>query len=424
MNATLAVIKDASDLDGALMDKYYYTAHNFRGTEGVAPVMPDVTGFLSCTENCQVTPRTACVAVGRTGIYRLQSCIDKETPFICMYPGYCPAGYTLYSGHCYKVVSDKFRNVMQGFSRCLQEGSDLAYPEKMETFQFLNDLVKKFHGPTDSVLDVIIGISNIRSWSKRGIYTPNREFLNNLPGEKSYVLLTVNPGPSASFTARRIPYSINATLAVCKLHGLIDCWSQPRLLENATQTWSGEFKYNTLVTYKCNDGFHLNRKTDKVIQHSRCQSQLGDWGLPQKCVPDGCHADPPVAPAPDIVVTRSADFRDENGSVSYACPANMTTRAYESVQVVTCTKCAARFKFLPARVQDCDVCNAEPLVPNATTDWKATSVWSVGDTVTAKCLENHHLYAGEVTQTISCSVTGWEEAVGCQLIVGEFIRSS
>lgn len=68
----------------------------------------------------------------------------------------------------------------------------------------------------------------------------------------------------------------------------------------------------------------------------------------------GCHADPPVAPAPDIVVTRSADFRDENGSVSYACPANMTTRAYESVQVVTCTKCAARFKFLPARVQDCD----------------------------------------------------------------------
>lgn len=73
------------------------------------------------------------------------------------------------------------------------------------------------------ILSVIAYLACVhrRSWSKRGIYTPNRVFLNNLPGEKSYVLLTVNPGPSASFTARRIPYSINATLAVCKLHGLI-----------------------------------------------------------------------------------------------------------------------------------------------------------------------------------------------------------
>ncbi|XP_037786478.1 uncharacterized protein LOC119582335 [Penaeus monodon] len=148
-NASLAIIRSVADLSTARVDTFYYTAHNFRGDPSHMPSVPSVADGISCYADCQVTSEKECVAVAGDGTYRVQSCTDWNTHFVCMFPAYCPDGYTEYLGHCYKV-NPAGSSVTTSLQDCAKEGSDLAYPENMHTLQFLADLVRDYAGESSS----------------------------------------------------------------------------------------------------------------------------------------------------------------------------------------------------------------------------------------------------------------------------------
>ncbi|XP_037786475.1 uncharacterized protein LOC119582333 [Penaeus monodon] len=111
----------------------------------------------------------------------------------------------------------------------------------------------------------------------------------------------------------------------------------------------------------------------------------------------------------------SVDFRNATGTVTYTCPDLMGTRDGRSDQVVTCSETPTEYAFLPASVEDCDVCLGEPTVGNATTDWTAASLYLIGQAVTATCLQDHLTDGDVASKNVSCTSTGWETVGGCYL---------
>ncbi|XP_047493769.1 complement factor H-like [Penaeus chinensis] len=192
------------------------------------------------------------------------------------------------------------------------------------------------------------------------------------------------------------------------------CIAEP-IVSNATTDWDQTTVWyiGDNVTATCLDKYHLHG--DVVSQTLTCTAT--GWEEVEGCVLiPVCYGEPPPAPSPHMTNVTSVDFRNATGTVTYTCPDLMGTRDGRSEQVVTCSETPTEYVFLPASVEDCDVCIAEPIVSNATTDWDQTTVWYIGDNVTATCLDKYHLHGDVVSQTLTCTATGWEEVEGCVLI--------
>ncbi|XP_042858530.1 uncharacterized protein LOC122244632, partial [Penaeus japonicus] len=221
-NSSLALIKSVSDLDTALASTFYYTAHNFRGDPYYMPAIPSVAGELTCQVDCQATPEKECVAVASDGTYRVQSCTDMNTHYICMFPAYCPEGYSEYLGHCYKVIPAG-PSVTSSLQECAKEGSDLAYPENMHTLQFLADLVKTYAGQSGSeTLRGYVGVNNLLGWHDDNIFQLDSEILEFLDNSKFFASVMVEPSLDYSFNITAVGAEVPAgSYAICKLYGIL-----------------------------------------------------------------------------------------------------------------------------------------------------------------------------------------------------------
>ncbi|XP_037786474.1 uncharacterized protein LOC119582332 [Penaeus monodon] len=414
-NASLAIIRSVADLSTARVDTFYYTAHNFRGDPSHMPSVPSVADGISCYADCQVTSEKECVAVAGDGTYRVQSCTDWNTHFptvptvtrsiLAIVTRSTPAG----------------SSVTTSLQDCAKEGSDLAYPENMHTLQFLADLVRDYAGESSSeTLRGYLGVNRLLGWNDDGIFAPDADILESLgvSGFVYFASVMVGPSQNASFNVSAVGHAIpEGSYAVCKLHGILDCWRDPHpATANMSRTWDQSNELNAWANYTCQEGFHVSANANRVTQHLPCRGQLGAWGLaPWDCAPDGCFDDPPLSPS-QVTMTPSLDYRSEDGVILYTCPADIATLDNVTVQNVTCTRRFPKFVFLPETVQECLVCIAEPTVGNATTDWDETAVWYIGDNVTATCLDKYHLHGDVVSQTITCTATGWQKVEGCVLI--------
>ncbi|XP_047493513.1 uncharacterized protein LOC125042090 [Penaeus chinensis] len=289
-NASLAIIRSAADLSAAREDTFYYTAHNFRGDPSHMPSVPTVADDLNCSADCQVISGRECVAVAGDGTYRVQSCTDWNTYFICMFPAFCPDGYTEYLGHCYKVIPAG-STVTTSLQLCAKEGSDLAYPENMHTLHFLADLVRTYAGESSSeILRGYLGVNRILGWSDDNIFQLEADILESLDASSFYFAsVMVEPSQNASFNLSAVGHKIpEGSYAVCKLHGILDCWRDPHpATANMSRTWDQSNELNAWANYTCHEGFHVSANANRVTQHLPCRGQLGSWGLaPWDCAPD------------------------------------------------------------------------------------------------------------------------------------------
>ncbi|XP_047493512.1 uncharacterized protein LOC125042089 [Penaeus chinensis] len=415
MNASLALVKNIGDVSTALPDKFYYTAHNFRGDPDFRPTVPSIMG-LACTTDCQVTADQECVVVSGNGTYRLQSCTDPNTRYVCMTPPYCPDGYSEYKGQCYKAIPSEV-SVWYNLEDCAAEGADLAYPETMDTVQFLVDLVRAMEGDINGPLRVNLGTNNILGWDLNGTYELSAELLSALGTSDWHAHLTLLPGVDANFTLETDLYTDVGNYTICKLYGINHCWSDPwPARDNTTLVFNHTYNLKDSAHYDCHPGFHVWWSTTHRSYRRDCRGQIGGWGGgAPKCDPDACVKNLPTAPSL-VTMTTNGDYQKENGTITYTCPPTMSTLGRQTEQIVTCTRTSRNYVFSPDFVNECVVCNTEPIVANASTTWDNTTTWEIGDNMTATCMERYHLYADVVSQNITCTATGWEEATDCVLI--------
>ncbi|XP_042858529.1 uncharacterized protein LOC122244631, partial [Penaeus japonicus] len=254
-------------------------------------------------------------------------------------------------------------------------------------------------------------------WHMTGIYTVSAEVLSMLSGFGYFAVLVLDPGPNNTFALETELYAEPGNYTVCKLYGINDCWSDPPpAQDNSTLQFNHTYNLNDNAYYNCHTEFHVWWSTSVLTYRRPCRGQLGGWGAgAPKCHPDACMQNLPAASS-HITKTINVDYREENGNVTYSCPANMSTLDRQTEQIVICTKSPRKFEFLPKVVNDCVVCNTQPVVANASVVWDNTTLWVIGDNMTVTCMEKYHLHGDVVTQNITCTATGWEDATDCVLI--------
>ncbi|XP_037803961.1 LOW QUALITY PROTEIN: complement receptor type 1-like [Penaeus monodon] len=406
MNSSLALIRDWSDLEGADQQTFYYTGHTFRADPESRPDIPNLAN-LNCTVDCELTSEHKCVTVSGQGIYRFQSCEDGETKYSCMYPAFCPEGYSPYRGLCYKVIpaADTF---LHSYEECMKEGSDIAFPENVNDIQFLISLVEKTEQkPIEESLKVMLGIFCPTFWL-HSVDIPGYRLCGG-----GYSLLDILPGGNFSMTTS--PPTTEASYAICKHHGVMKCWDEPRSPSaNMTRVWNNSTDYKTTVTYACDEGYYISGETWKFKSVQSCRGLFGNWYPPVlSCVREGCHGKLPKAP-PSVTRTLGYDYQKRYGNVTYTCPDGMVTLKNVTTQIVECKRLKSIYTFIPDRVDDCSGCAGKPVVANATTIWNDETVYSVGSYVFAWCYRDHYVYWRKQRQKVNCKESGWQEVPGCE----------
>ncbi|ROT62798.1 putative transport and Golgi organization protein 2-like isoform X2 [Penaeus vannamei] len=246
MNSSLALIRDRSDLEGADQETFYYTGHTFRGDPESRPSIPSLAD-LNCTDDCELTPGHECVVVSGQGTYRFQNCSDGLTKYSCMYPAYCPVGYTLHLGLCYKVIpaASTFHD---SYESCMKEGSDLAVPENVNDLQFLTDLVMKTEQkPIEEPVKVMLGIACPSPW-QYSMDIPGYQYCQSLHSSLDIL-------PEGEFSVNPSERQTKAKYAVCKHQGILDCWSAPESpRKHTTLSWNNSMDYETPAIYQLSQG--------------------------------------------------------------------------------------------------------------------------------------------------------------------------
>ncbi|XP_042208480.1 uncharacterized protein LOC121856820 [Homarus americanus] len=227
VGASLAVLREPSDLAFALQGNFYYTAHTRRGNTTVIPKLPDT---ITCNTDCDVRDEAECVTVGKNILFRAQDCEDPTTHYMCMVPQWCPEDYRRHKGFCYRLVNH-VNNFTEALALCENDGAALTYPETLDALMFLTNMIM------EEVIDVntnqktaMIGLNDATGeWTRGGLYAPDAEVLqiaDTSPPDTHWRLLTVDVSTSSYNLTPATLAGGGATWAICQLHGpLGECLS-------------------------------------------------------------------------------------------------------------------------------------------------------------------------------------------------------
>ncbi|XP_069971472.1 sushi, von Willebrand factor type A, EGF and pentraxin domain-containing protein 1 isoform X2 [Penaeus vannamei] len=223
--------------------------------------------------------------------------------------------------------------------------------------------------------------------------------------------------PEGEFSVNPSERQTKAKYAVCKHQGILDCWSAPESpRKHTTLSWNNSMDYETPAIYQCDEGYYFKGATARRKKTVWCNGQFSNWYPPvASCVIVGCHKDPPDTPK-SLTRTLSENYKSDNGTVTYTCPARMVTLKNATNQTVTCRKLRTRYRFSPLRVSDCPACAGKPEVANAWTTWDNETMYEVGSAVVAMCRRDHYVRWRERKQKVQCTESGWQEVPGCVLM--------
>ncbi|XP_042876094.1 uncharacterized protein LOC122255825 [Penaeus japonicus] len=440
-NASLAIVKDPTDLSHLVNGTYYFTAHTFsKGT--MYPEVADLVtnGFMCYGDSGCTSEKWAWnVAVTMDGGFKLNSALANLN-YICMLPAWCPESYTEHNGQCYKVLEAN-SDLPAALASCNEEGSALAYPEDSATVEFLRDLAKRSviwdNGMTEAQL--ALGISF--EWDDPtigGMYTISDDLLAAantstddplaLEGLTGRLLTVDRNADTWAFTPTSL-FNVT-TYAICQYKGPVGCWMAPPTDQNKTTG----VQYNNgivseLVTYNCKPGyFTMGERGNKTVQSLECIGQLGGWWPSDEdyLIPcyglDVCFDE--QTPLPDMSVTNNLTFRYHTFGLSYKCnfaSMGMTTLDLRVTQRYTCTEMTNAtyngthvgefnytYGFMPDEdLLHCNRCSVAPSIAGATHTFSSTEVYEIGDTITATCHASYLLELDVTEQTVTCQNNGW-----------------
>ncbi|XP_068200759.1 sushi, von Willebrand factor type A, EGF and pentraxin domain-containing protein 1-like [Palaemon carinicauda] len=423
-NATLAFIRDEADLTALLDGKFYFTTHAMPGTSGAA-THANITDYCDANAGavCAETPTEDCAVVGKTN-YQFQSCADTASHYVCMYPPYCPSGYSEYMGGCYQAVKDFGTTPLEALTHCGTLGGALAVPPNVATMEFLDLLVKKLQNGT-SVLPTpaLIGLNNALNgdFTLAGLYTVGDDVTAMATGPEPYYALNVQE-TSAALELVSIPIDkADLTTAVCQFPGYKTCNTEPPPPSvTMSRVWDNSTAIGASVLYTCYPGYFVNGNISLTNNTVACYGQLGEW-LPSESasciVVDVCN-DTTLPIYDEVVVTKSVNHTHLNGTAHFACPADMGAFVNTSTVTEQNSTCISTldtiepYAFSPMAAP-CNVCLAEPILVNATSDWVNTTVWFINMTVTVTCDPGSEWALLNDTQIIECNTTGWTIPMPC-----------
>ncbi|XP_042861084.1 uncharacterized protein LOC122246527 [Penaeus japonicus] len=411
LGATLAAVSDEADLAGATAPAFYFTGHTLSSLDVATPDL----SFLECADSCSASPSSDCVVVNASA-RAAHDCEASDAHFVCQVPAYCPAGYTVFRGMCYKLLTASDHK--EALVACNAESAALAYPEEPDVLFFLSALFRESISVT-SPKWVMVGLNDAwGNWSGGGLYSPSAELISQaLTSDSEHwrvITIPVAEDQLPHFT----PFTIRtgATKAFCQFPGPVGCWIEPlEPTANMTRSWDNSSAISTEITYTCNYGYFVDGNTSLTEQTVECLGQLGGWYPPTiaDCYRVEVCLEVPSPPSSAIANVSDSESLFLGGSVNFTCPPTMATAAAASLQVLTCTESSGAFGFQPQQVEPCTVCAAEPEVLNASTTWVNTSTWQLDSTITATCDADHLVAIGETSFTITCNETGWQHEAAC-----------
>ncbi|XP_066975365.1 uncharacterized protein [Macrobrachium rosenbergii] len=377
-NTSLAFIRDKADLTSTLLDgKYYFTTHAMPGLSGAA-THANISTFCDTKTGavCQETPDADCAMVSKTD-YQYKSCLDATGYYGCMFPPYCPGNYSQYMGGCYQAIKDFGTTPLDAIVQCSIIGGALAVPHNVATMGFLDSLVKQLQNGTGVLpTPALIGLNNAIDPRRRRLviglhFKFQFQFLNSKGDFTLGGLYTVGADVTAMATGPQLYYALNGQ-AASGAPALVSIPIGKADLTTAVCQFPG---YSV-----CND------------------TQLPTYDL--------------------VVVTKSVNHTHLNGTAHFACPAGMGALVNGSAVTNQNTTCidtldpAAPYSFGPVPAP-CNVCIAEPVLTNATSNWVNTTVWYVNTTITVTCNTSHEWKLFNNTQVIPCTPTGWAVPMPC-----------
>ncbi|XP_069957341.1 uncharacterized protein [Cherax quadricarinatus] len=423
VNGSLAVIVDTADLSTANQNQYYYTAHTQIGSSaGSVSPSTTVADTLACTTDCSATAVKECLVVSNSS-RKYVMCNDTTMYSMCMVPAYCPGNYTEYRGLCYNITTSATDDLSMALSYCNKNGAALAYPQDLDTLNYLSLLVQVAASSANITLpaDVMVGVNNIWGNWTSSMYNVSSDLVTaaeNPSKSPGWRLMTVPAAPgNASFKVAQLSGN-GAKIAICQFLGPIGCWDLP--LDPAGNMTRSSWNWtmtalNTSVTYTCYPGYFIGGNITQSTLTVGCLGQLGGW-YPKTL--SACSAvevclQQPIAPSPLITNTTSSNWGFLNGTVNFTCPALMATEKNVTVQTLTCSNNNGSYSFMPGTVDPCNVCLGQPAVGNAVTNWSNSTVWKINMTVTATCNANYVANLMNNTIVVNCTDTGWDKPPAC-----------
>ncbi|XP_042211341.1 uncharacterized protein LOC121858775 isoform X2 [Homarus americanus] len=435
--ASMAVWKKYGNHSNILDDQYYYTAHVRNGNIFEGNGLQQ--GECSPNENCEAVSHQGCLTLAFNSVgsqrWRAQECVRNQTRYICMRPAYCHGSYKPYKGLCYKVVpassysrdTEKHEtNHLRALNYCANEGASLAYPESIDELVHLATLIRE-EGAWDSTeKNVLIGLNKRGGdWTAGGVYSPDSEVIDlaeNVSTKYWMRYLTIRNDNTITLTPARLITNIGVSVhyAICQLYGLTGCVDVlPEPTVNMSRNWPSNSSYvDVTVRYICYPGYFTDGDVSLTQQKIHCGGPFGLWGLRElkDCIAvDVCTETSLEEVSPYLIVENSTNHHQLNGTITFTCPANMSTSSGETSKNVTCKNMYNNtYSYFPKVVAACDVCLGQPETENATTAWSSsTTNYSLNDAVNVICNENHFVDLLSKRQSLSCSYTGWTNTTPC-----------
>ncbi|XP_071538175.1 uncharacterized protein [Panulirus ornatus] len=453
LNASLAFIHDPEDLKTAKSDRFYLTAYTIRRDGEVFPEIPGTfqdNGFTCAAKHdgCYVSQPwlySTFVQYQRQGsTHRPQGEVLVPLLHPCTTPRStrCPTSYTLYKGRCYKILNVNSSTHLEALDRCNYDGSGLAYPEDLQTLDFLAQLAKSEVEWAGEATTAALALGFTTRWENltlSGLYSPDADVaaaLNTSDNSLSYTLLTINQS-SDDWFVEHVPPNSAINHAICQFRGPIACWQAKPWAMNLNNDWDNlRHVLGMNLTYWCKDGYFVDGVVgDKTPQYRQCLGQLGGWWPrhpPLKpCIPvEVCLETFPRAPA-DMILQWTSSSRYETYTIRYNCQYyGMSNREGLWQQTLTCTHQVNTTYRYEGNVTQCDRtfvcmiwqdsnvmlrychvslspgCFTPPTVTNADTDWQS-GIWLIGDSVNATCHPGYLVTYNVDHQLINCTNMGW-----------------
>ncbi|XP_064117364.1 uncharacterized protein LOC135222902 [Macrobrachium nipponense] len=355
--------------------------------------------------------------------YQYKSCLDATGYYGCMFPSYCPGNYSQYMGGCYQAIKDFGTTPLDAIFHCSTLGGALAVPHNVATLGFLDLLVKKLQNGTSALpTSAIIGLNNAKNgdFTLGGLYTVGADVTAKATGPELYYALDVSTSGAPALISIPITKA-DLTTAVCQFPGYSDCMTDPPPPSlTFARVWDNSTTVATEVSYNCYPGYFVNGNITVKNNTLKCYGQLGEWlpSTPFDCIVlDVCN-DTQLPTYEHVVVTKSVNHTHLNGTAHFACPAGMGALVNASAVTAQNTTCidtldpVAPYSFRPVPAP-CNVCIAEPILINATSDWVNTTVWYVNSTITVTCNSSYEWKLFNTTQVIPCTPTGWAVPMPC-----------
>ncbi|XP_045117855.1 uncharacterized protein LOC123508315 [Portunus trituberculatus] len=388
-------------------------------------IEPPLPANMTCNEDahhCEIDDFHKCVGVINNETYALVDCGASDYGILCQTPSSCPVGFTNHRGLCYAVESP-VSSLMEGQQRCEGGGASLVFPQTREELEFFARLMRQ-HAVIDGSSGpwkVMLGLNDMSGdFTADGLFLPDDELVGLAditdPTLFNFWRLLEVPTDEGIFPSL-LPITFSdtsATYAICMLFGPAGCWTEPpSLAANMTRVWENETKdLSATITYKCDRGYFMDGNSTWPEKNITCTGLLGGWlpGQVLDCIRvEVCNEE--IPPAHDLMnSTSDEDIRFLDGTITYTCPPGMMTAEGQINQTITCSENPEGdgYSLQPVQLKPCDVCQGEPSVENATTNWNVTQLWMVNDSVSVTCFP-HHILHGEQDGELRCTSSGWEE---------------